>query len=308
MGMNTKQKGMVLLISVLLITVSVACCSETFAENINPLRFIQEVKSRVEDPLPPLSEVLPGYSRPSAEVPSLIVADLTSNKEDEMPWGEAIGRVIRRKIMFAPRILLRMPSVHTGRADGWQQGMPDKDVLRSLESIKLAGRRLGIKNALTGNVKIDGRTYEMDMELRNLPSGQSHKTFHYSGDVSRLSDTFAALTIDVYRALGVKLDEKSLTYVYKKTPESFEHLKILAQTLKDLKGKSAQEAREIVKTIARRQINTQAALALYAYYLEPDEDLNAYLRKLDDIAAKFPEDAGFESIVAVYMGSVASDS
>jgi hypothetical protein len=302
MAMNIKQKVMLLLISVLMITVSVSCCSETFAGNIDSLRFIQEVKSKVEDPLPPLSEVLPGYSRPSAEVPSLIVADLTSDKEEEMPWGSAIGRVIRRKLMFAPRILLRMPSVYTGRADGWQQGMSDKDVLRSLESLKLAGRRLGIRNALTGDVKIDGQTYEINIELRSLPSGQSYKTFHYSGDVSRLPDTFATLTIDVYRALGVKLDEKSLTYINKKTPESFEHLKIFAQTLKDLKGKSAKEAREIVKIITKKQINTQAALALYAYYLEPDKDLNAYVRELEDMAAKFPEDAGMESIVAVYMG------
>lgn len=276
--------------------------SETFAENVDPFRFIEEVKSKVEDPLPPLSEVIPGYTLPSAEVPSLIVADLASDREDEMPWGEAIGRIIRRKIMFAPRVLLRMPDIFTVRADAQQSGMPDKDVLRSLESAKIVGSRLGIKNSLTGNVKIHGSTYEMNLELRRLPSGQPYKTFRYTGAVSELPRTFTALTVDVYKTLGVSLDEKSRNYISKETPANFEQLKLFAEVLQDLKGKSGQEAREIAKTIISRHIDTQAAVALYVYYMEPDKNLMTYLGQLEGIADKFPADVGFELMVAKYMG------
>ncbi len=298
----TAQKSLTLVLSIKIFLLIVLYCSQVYAENIDNITFIQKVKSKVEDPLPPLTEVIPGYTPHSGNAPSLVVADFNSDRENEIPWGQAIGRIIRRKIMFIPHVILRMPNPLTLRHDAWQKGISDDEVLRSIESVRLVGKRLGIENALTGEVKINAQSFEINLVIKKLPSGQTYKTLHYSGDVANLPETFTKITLNVYEALGVTIGKMSNVYISKKTPSNFEHLKIFAQILKDIKGKSRQEAWEIVKAIDKYEINMPAAAALYAYYMEPDKDLNVYAKKLENIASKFPGDIGIESIVTVFLG------
>ena len=156
------KKSISLMVSALIV---LSWYSQVLAAAVKPIEVVDKVKSLLEDPLPQVSEVIPGDERPGREVPTLIVATLEGEKDDEMSWGDAIGRIIRRKITFAPRNLLRMPDLTLSHVDAWRPGMRDKDVYRSTESIKLLGKRLGITNALTGKVRIYKSMFELNLSL-----------------------------------------------------------------------------------------------------------------------------------------------
>lgn len=276
--------------------------AQSYTDQLDPAVFIGNIKKILEDPLPPLSEVLPGYTRPWDQVPSLVVTDLTSENEEVIPWGNAVGRILRRKIMFAPKILLRIPDVHVLRGDAWRYGMPEEDVLKSAESIGLIGQRLGIKNALTGHIAIEETRYVLRMNLIELPSMEVYKTFHYSGDVSELPETLSIAAIKVYESLGINLDQKSKQYLLRKTPEKFEEIKAFTQKLTEVKKKPKEEAFKIMEGFMKRGVFMPAAAALSLYYMKPDKDHHVYLQRLDDVASVFPDDAGIELTVADYMG------
>ncbi len=291
------------LISIISIISTVSLSTSlAYADQLEPKGFISEIKELLEDPLPPLTNVLPGYSRPSEQAPTLVVADLTSENEDTMPWGNAIGRVLRRKIMFAPKILLYMPDIHVLRDDAWKYGMPERDVLRSLESLQLIGQRLGIKNALTGHIEIQEPRFKLDMSLRRLPSGEIYKNLHYSGDVSQLPETLSIIAIEIYKSLGVRIDQKAKDYLLLKNPVTFNDIKDFTHILLEIRNKPRVEAFAIVKRFMDKGVHLPAASALYLYYMEPDKDLRSYLKRLDGVAASFPEDVGIELTVASYMG------
>ncbi|MBI5640074.1 MAG: hypothetical protein HZA17_06605 [Nitrospirae bacterium] len=266
------------------------------------MEFIADIKKVLDDPLPPISDVLSGYSRPDRKVPSLVVADFTSENEAKRHWGQAVGRIVRRKIMCVPKILLRMPDLHVLRDDAWRYGMPAEDVLKSRESIKLIGQRLGIENALTGNISVDDSRFSLELSLRKLPSGEIYKTFHYSGDLARMPETLSAVALQVYKALGVSLDHRSKEYLARRTPETFEDIRDFAYLLSELHKKPAVAPFEAVKKYIDRGVFLPAAAQLSLYYMAPGKDPRLYLRRLEEVAAAYPEDAGIEMTVATYMG------
>lgn len=264
--------------------------------------FIQEIRSVLEDPLPPLSEALPGYTRPSEQSPSLLVANLTSKSEDDMPWGRAIGNILRHKIMFSPGIALRMPNINVYLQDAWTPETAKKDVGRSMESVRIVGQRLGIKNALMGNIKIEGPHFELDLDLRELPSGKTHKTFHFSGNVAELPATLSVTVIQIYEFLGIKLSQESIKYASLKTPATFDNLKDFTKLIADTANQSREEAFLPVKKQWDRGIFLPSLANAYFYYIDPGEDLHSYLKLLDEVASAFPENVGIEFTVASYMG------
>ncbi len=299
---NRKQMFSFLISIISIISTISVSPSLAYADQLEPKGFISEIKELLEDPLPPLTNVLPGYSRPSEQAPTLVVADLTSEHEDTMPWGSAVGRILRRKIMFAPKIQLYMPDIHVLRDDAWKYGMPERDVLRSLESIKLIGQRLGIKNALTGHIVIQEPRFKLDMSLMRLPSGEIYKSLHYSGDVSQLPETLRIITIEIYKSLGVRIDQKAKDYLLLKNPVTFNDIKDFTHILLEIRNKPRVEAFAIIKRFMDKGVHLPAAAALYLYYMEPDKDLHAYLKRLDGVAVSFPDDVGIELTVASYMG------
>jgi tetratricopeptide (TPR) repeat protein len=276
--------------------------SFAFADQLEPEGLNSDIRSFLEDPLPSLSSVLPGYSRPLKQVPTLVVADLTSEHEDTMPWGSALGRILRRKIMFAPTMLLRMPDLDRLRDDAWKYGMPERDVLRSLESLNLISQRLGIRNALTGDIKIEEPRFTLELSLLKLPDGKVYKSLHYSGDVEHLPETLSIASIEIYKSLGLRIDQKTRDYLLNKNPITFNDIKDFANILLEIRNKPKGEAFAIVKKFMDKGFHLPAAASLYLYYMEPDKDLHTYLKRLDGVAASFPEDVGIELTVASYMG------
>jgi len=272
------------------------------AADINHLELINEAIAVFEDPLPPLSEVLPGYVRPTQGTPSLVVADLDSTNEDKEPWGNVIGRVLRRKIMFSPKVILRMPDIQTLREEAWSNGMPQGDVLRSLNSIKLVGRRLGIENALTGNVEIKETRFTLSLHLRKLPSGEIYKRLDYAGNVSELPEVLSVAAQDVYKSLGVKIDQKTKQYLSIRSPATFDDLKDFVHVMPKLKNIGKQEAFVEVTKLMDKPIFAPAAASLLLYYMEPDKDLHVYMKRLDKVYSAYPDDAGIELVIASYMG------
>jgi tetratricopeptide (TPR) repeat protein len=274
----------------------------------DPKAFIHDVNTLLVDPVPGLSSVVPGYSRPKKAAPGLVVAALTGDHEDQMPWGDAIGRILRRKIMSIPNIYLRTPDPKVVRVDGWKPGMSPQDELRSMESIRLVGQRLGIENALMGSIKVNGDRYEMDLQLVSLPSAKVQKTFHYSGNNEDIPSTLSKAALQVYSVLGVKLDKKSQDYLSLRTPATSGEIEKFVRVLVELNNKRGKEALEAVKPFIDNRVFLSAVVPLYFSYLEPDTDLRAYLKHLDEVAGIFPSDAGIELLVVSLVGHKASGS
>lgn len=297
----TEYLSKLIIIIVILIVVSLTDYQVRAAE-VNSLDFINQLIAVLEDPIPPLSEVLPGYARPTEGTPSLVVADLTSANEDKEPWGNVIGRVLRRKIMFAPKVILRMPDIQTLRDEASSSDIPQRDVLRSLNSIKLVGRRLGIENALTGNVEIQETRFTLSLQLRKLPSGEIYKRLDYTCNVSELPEAICKAAHEVYQSLGVKSDQKTRQYLSIRTPATFDDLKDFMHVMSKLKNINKQEAFGEISKLMDKPIFSPAAASLLLYYMERDKDLHVYLKRLDKVYAKYPDDAGIELLVASYMG------
>ena len=133
--------------------------------------------------------------------------------------------------MSAPEIYLRMPDPKIIRVDGWMPRMPDKDILRSMESIRLIGRRLGIENALTGSVRVDGNRFEMNLHLVRLPSAQLRKTFHFAGNIKDMPAALSQTSMQVYSSLGVELSKRSQEYLSRRTPDKSDDLERFVRVL-----------------------------------------------------------------------------
>lgn len=285
----------------LLMTVSLLSFGKVYANQLDHTVFMDDVKSALEDPLPSITETVPGYARPSKHSQGLIIADFTSRAEDEMPWGGAVGRILRWKIMFCPGVILRVPDVNTYYQDASSPSIDKKDAGRSLESIGIAGKRLGIQNALTGHIKVEEPRYEMELQLRELPSGSEIKNFHFSGVVEELPTALGEAVVQIYESLGVALDLESRQYVLRKTPSTFEELKNFTRMGAEFRGKSREEKFRFLNEVWRRGTMPLTA-ALYLYYMDPGSDLESYHGRLDEVAAVFPEDAGIAFTVARYRG------
>jgi tetratricopeptide (TPR) repeat protein len=271
------------------------------------IRFIRDVKASLEDPLPPISKVVTRYKKPSMPAKSLLVADLINESDDGLPWGKVLGRILRWKIMFSPSIVLRMPDIKTYYQDAWSYGMDDEDIGRSLESIKLVGKRLGIDYALSGKIRIVKDKLNLVLMLQEISSDKTVKIIRYSGNVRKIPQTIPAAVYKVYQALGIELNQNSWEYIAITTPLTFDELKSLVQLKAKIKGASHEEAFKLVNEKWLQGVSLPFVAASYLYYLKPGEDLPAYHEKLYKVYDKFPMDVGIELIVSRYIRNTGRD-
>jgi tetratricopeptide (TPR) repeat protein len=100
----------------------------------------------------------------------------------------------------------------------------------------------------------------------------------------------------------VKLDRTSRNYLSKLTPETSRELEQFVLLLAGLAKEKGNQSFYLVQQFMDRRVNLPAAAALYVYYLDSGKDLNAYLKRLDEMAGHFPSDAGIQLSVATAVG------
>jgi tetratricopeptide (TPR) repeat protein len=100
----------------------------------------------------------------------------------------------------------------------------------------------------------------------------------------------------------VKLDRTSRNYLSKLTPETSRELEQFVLLLSFLREATGNLRSDLAKQFLDGGAYFPAAAALYIHYLDSGKDLNAYLKRLDDVGKRFPSDAGIQLSVATAVG------
>lgn len=274
--------------------------SLSFGAQPDPRQYLEQIRAVLEDPLPSLGEILPGYRRPEAEPDSLIVADLTADTEDALPWGRVVGQFLRWKIMFGQGVVLRMPDYNNFYQAAWTYEQGWEGAGQTLGSLRVIGERLGIKNALTGHVEIAEGKFQLALTLREMPRAVPRAEFRFEGEVSELPRALNEGVQKVFEELGAP--EIAARISPDSPPRSFPEIVRTVQANAAIKGKTKKEASALLSGEYGLDSDNPVMAFYRLYNLEPGEDLFAYRRELDRLALSFPGDTGIALTVARYMG------
>jgi len=286
-----------LFISVLL-AAAVLAPYQALAYEYEARSFLREVDTILEDPPPSITEVVPGYRARSQAGPSLIVADLETRAEDKRDWGKALGRILRWNLMFSHRTSLRLPDFNYYYQDANSPEILPQDIGRSLTSVGLVAKRLGIGHALTGTVAISGRNFELELALRTMPTGEIVRTHRFSGPLEQLPETLLRIPSLIDVALGVPdVSGQPATQVHAAQFTLTELEKFVGAVSGDMS-----DNKERVRRLWMEGVTNPLTAAHYLYYMEVGTDMRSYFNRLEDVHSLFPENPGIEFTVAQYMG------
>ena len=163
-----------------------------------------DVRQLVGRGMRPLSQIVPGYRRSRNEAPSLTVGYLSDNAYLGLPWGKAVGAVLRSRMTASPRVRLRMPSLFHFRVDASSPEIKEKDIAVSKKSLILMANRLDLEHLLNGHFELDRKRFKLQLNLFREPFKEVRKTFSYQGKHEELSKVLDTAVSEIHLELGVK--------------------------------------------------------------------------------------------------------
>ena len=131
------------------------------------------ITANVEQALPLIDQVIPGYRRPLNAPPGLIIGDLRSDSDDGINWGLILGRLLRQHIANHETLFVASPdplAIYTG-ASSIYKSLHD-DILVTKESLALLSGRLGIYNVISGDVSFRYGFFNIELVLRNMQTNK----------------------------------------------------------------------------------------------------------------------------------------
>ncbi len=194
----------------------------------------REIASRLNRPLPDIEAIIPGYHSPSKNNVGLVIGNLDISSADEIPWGRAIGQILRWQLPYGPTLLLRSPHVEPDRfrSDLYMPGVDRNQIAVGLDAIVPAFRRLGLENGLTGKGQLDAAKFSLTFELYSFPDKGLKKTYSFEGTPAEFPKVFGNLSTNVLNDLGVQITDATRTYISQASPKSFEDLSWYAGIMK----------------------------------------------------------------------------
>ncbi len=191
------------------------------------------LRSLWKQPLKPIEEIVPGYIRPAAEPPSLIVANLRYKGTDGLLWGKALGGILRWNTAYCPKGLLVVPDTLPSNLyyDLGASSISKEEVLESTGSLRVAYDRLGMENGLVGEVKISDVSFNLQFDLIGPYTTGIKHSFGYKGQLDELPGALSQTVLETFKALGVELTETSKSYIENPPTKTFPQLRQYVEAL-----------------------------------------------------------------------------
>lgn len=254
--------------------------------------FLRQVEAIIEDPIPPVSEVVPGYPSTAVSAPGVVVADPETRGDVQRDWGRAIGQILRWELLYADDAALRGPDFNTYYEDAAGPDIPERDVGRSVASAALAANRLGFSHLLTGIVTVADGKFDLDLSLRKAETGDAIEAYRLAGPLDELP-----------QGLNTVLQQMGATLGRPKTagdgvPFSGKSLARFAGAFAD--NRAEQKVR--MQKLWLDGVTTPLTAAHRLRHLDVGSDLDGYFERLEQIREMFPGERGIEFAVARYVG------
>lgn len=253
--------------------------------------FLRQLESVIEDPIPPLSEVLPGYS-PGIASPGVVVADLEVRDGTQRYWGMLIGQILRWELLHADKPALRVPDFNTYYQDATGSEIPQGDIGRSVASAGLAAKRLGLSHLLSGSVAVADDKFDMEITLRKAESGDVVETYRLTGPLNQFPQNLNTILQRTAIALGTPKAAGG------GVPFSGQTLVKIAEAFTD----DHAERKAHMRKLWLDGVATPLIAAHYLRHLDVGNDLDDYFKRIEQVREMFPGEPGIEFIVARYIG------
>lgn len=264
------------------------------------------VNSLWKQPLSPIEEIIPGYHRPAAEPPSLLIANLRYRGTDGLRWGKVIGGLLRWSANYRSMGLLTVPDTLPVNLyyDLGVSSLPKEEILESTASLRVAYERMGIENGLCGEVKIGEASFSLQSDLIDLPTGRIKHSSGFKGSLEELPGAVSQLALETFQALGVELPEASRAYLAKPPTASFAQLKQYVEVL-TASSVTTEGAKGFAGSI-RPLLSEGANLPASLIPLLVTEDacgrlsLDRYREIENEYTSRWPGDSGIQFYLARY--------
>ncbi len=210
---------------------------------ISPSELEIEIERGLGGPLPDIGNLIPDYTPPEPERPSLLVGGFLGESQEEREWGALLGMVLRWKLAFAPNAHLTLGPVgwNTLQRDLWKPGIPREEAGRNLDSQSLAFHRYGIRNVLVSQISMSDSEFEIESRLVQLPQRKVLWENSFSGPPQEIPATLIQIAEAVFDTLLPDLDEEVRSYVREVNPPNIEVLQEYLAYLKASSGFSSEE-------------------------------------------------------------------
>lgn len=258
---------------------------------------IEDLKNTLNNTAPPVTSVIPGYKRPAKNLPGLVVAHFTTlETNDGLMWGKALSEVIRRNLNYSPVTWIHMPSLRWNVVlhDVWQAGMPDEDRLQSLESLRLAYKRTGVKYALTGDFFKNSESFELKLRILNLPKGSLESEQIFRGVMKDLPGQVKAAIIWVATSLHSAPTPDIQTYINYNIPMRTESLEDYARLVTEWNTDNVDEARLLAFELSTKEPAFSSIGAALIELAEPTYDIFSANQYYLDLAEQYQHDIGIQ--------------
>lgn len=254
--------------------------------------FLRQLEAVIEDPIPPLSEVLPGYSAGAASTTGVVVADFGVRDGTQRYWGMLIGQVLRWELLHAGNPALRVPDFNTYYQDATGPEIPQSDIGRSVASANLVAKRLGLSHLLTGTVTVADEQFDLEISLRKAESGDLVETYRLTGPINQLPQNLNTVLQRTATALGTPKAAGD------GVPFSGQTLTKIADAFTD----DRVERKARMRKLWLDGLATPLIAAHYLWHLDVGNDLDDYFKRIEQVREMFPGEPGIEFIVARYIG------
>lgn len=303
------QRHLSILIGLVLFQVVPLASASEGSDPIFPQEVRREIAKALRTPLPSIQEmILPGLNEAPDSLPGLAVGNLVTSSVDGLPWGRAVGELLRWKIPFGPRLLLRTPHPERDRffAD---LGSSEQDVEKAgttLEELAPLFQRVGVENALTGSIRIGSETFSLQLRLHSLPSKSLRKELNAAGELESLPQTLGELSVQVLEEIGVSLDTGIRESISCPTPQTIAQLRRFAEIL------ALKEQNPVTESWPPAQaLWDEGALLpalgtdmIVAWYSNLKETEPTFLARLEELRTRFPDHCAIASLVMRYQFGV----
>jgi hypothetical protein len=219
------------------------CLAASLEKNVVGARVLKDLRLNLDQPVPDIQELLPGYSPPPADSISIMIGDFACDGLEDDSLGSLLGTVLRWKVMGTPGsdwILVPLDS-ETLRKDLWKPNLPREEAAISLESLALSFDRYGSRHALAGHCSIGEKGYELDAILHSLPSQKEEHRFHESGPLEDLPAGLSRLALELHKELGAPLTEEASEWLSAPSPGRYENFEQYLRLQKESGEMSVQD-------------------------------------------------------------------
>lgn len=254
--------------------------------------FIRKLETAIEDPIPPLPEVLPGYSSRPIPPMGVVVADFETRNETQRYWGMAIGHILRWELLSADKPALRVPDFNTYYQDATGPGISQSNIGRSVTSANLVAKRLGLSHLLTGTVAIAAEKFDLEISLRKAETAELVETYRLIGPLNQLPQSLNSILQRTANALGASIAASD------GVPFSSQTLVKIAEAFTD----DRDERKVRMRKLWLDGIASPLIAAHYLRHFDVGNDLDDYFQRIEQVREMFSGEPGIDFIVARYIG------